>query len=99
MSEGDPPPDPPAAVVVVDDELAELHAAATSATAITIPSAPVRLFHGAERKAPPYPGHGSSSTAALPGSHDGSGRVEYVTLRQKLGRVSSLPPELCAVDG
>jgi hypothetical protein len=44
---------PAAAVVVVDDELVELHAAATSATARIMPSAADRLFPETERKAPP----------------------------------------------
>jgi hypothetical protein len=42
-----------AAVVVVDDELVELHAAPTTATVSTRPSAVDRLFHEAERKTPP----------------------------------------------
>ena len=44
---------PEAAVVVVEDELVELHAAAPNATASTRPNALERLFHDAERKAPP----------------------------------------------
>jgi hypothetical protein len=39
--------------VVVDDELVVPHAAAPRATARTMPSAVDRLFHEAERKAPP----------------------------------------------
>ncbi len=48
-------PDPvvtPAAVVV-EVELVELHATAVVATRATIPSAAMRVFHGAESKAPP----------------------------------------------
>jgi len=40
-------------VVVVDEEVVELQAVAPTATARTMPSAVVRLFHDSERKAPP----------------------------------------------
>ena len=42
-----------AAVVVVVAELVELQATAVVATSTTIPSAAKRVFHDAERKAPP----------------------------------------------
>ena len=48
----DPPP-LPAPVVVVLDEFVELQATAVVATNTTIPSAAIRVFHGAEPKAPP----------------------------------------------
>jgi hypothetical protein len=44
---------PLGSVVVVDEELVELHAAPTMATARTIPSAADRRFPETERKAPP----------------------------------------------
>ena len=83
-------PDPPAevvepeAAVVVDDELVELQAAPTRATTRTSPSAVDRLFHEAERKAPPM-----LSDGRAPPPPNGTGRREYVTLRQKLRRVSN----------
>ena len=43
-----------AEVVVVDDELVELQATAVVATASTIPSAAMRVFHDAELKVPPW---------------------------------------------
>ncbi len=51
----DDPVDPLPAVdvVVVDDELVELQATAVVDTIMTSPSAAIRVFHGAEPKAPP----------------------------------------------
>ncbi|HEV3366037.1 MAG TPA: hypothetical protein VG054_01135 [Acidimicrobiales bacterium] len=41
------------AVVVLEVELVELQATAVVATSMTIPSAAIRVFHGADPKAPP----------------------------------------------
>jgi len=79
-------PDVDAAVVVVDDELVELHAAPTTATARTRPSAVDRLLHEAERKIPP-------SDRMCTSLRHNADRHEYVTLCQKLCRVSNDPDD------